>query len=749
MVDLARDLRERGGVLGEEIVSMTGAFQSLVVEEMNEATKKDLEDVKLLFEQKNPGIDLSGLWEKYDVFKKQYDLDLDYCVKRAPSENVDPLQWLVRQAKSRLTQKPTGFVAQLSSFAGFTEAEQQQIPVVLSALLAWWTMDFFRKMPQAEGPINKASLRKANAMQVVCILRLLGAFSNRYIALQNHLAQVPTGEGKSVILGVTSTLLALLRYDVECVCYSDILSTRDESDFKPMFTAFGVTGKIHYGTWDKLAEKLFTEVHGDVRQQSTDFLAGKPYAASSGPRRGGSNRILLADEVDTFLSKDFFTCSVSYVFTIRSDAITKLVHYIWQNRHGSARSMQAVTGTGEYQEVMKATTQHNQWFYAWAIEQQHRHAVGYRKSPVDYRVRNGKVEYKLDGRDEYGGWTHTYLTSCTMLDEFDRGNVPKEQLDLPLWGSPPSAAYAALTGKVNGFPPFFQNILGVTGTLDETKLPPGTHDLLKKDLKIKHFTICPSMYSAGQRDWEPGSRSDVKLALNSESKVSTNESDHFHTIVDEIKRRLEPTTGDGKRSVLVFFKDLPTLKRFFESSYFESLKDSSDTITEERERIERNGAILKTTHAGRVTLATRPYGRGTDFKALDKKMLASGGMHVIPTFFPSDVSEEVQIFGRTCRQGANGSISMILFGKDLTEAWGGNVTAQNLETWKSGDAEAATVVYRELAKIRENISKSSLKDLREQAEAGKEKHNRWAARLSSYHQGNKDAMMQLLRESNS
>ena len=56
----------------------------------------------------------------------------------------------------------------------------------------------------------------------------------------------------------------------------------------------------------------------------------------------------------------------------------------------------------------------------------------------------------------------------------------------------------------------------------------------------------------------------MKLALDSESKVSTNESDHFLTIVNEIKHRLEPPTG-GKRSVLVFFKDLPTLKRFYVS----------------------------------------------------------------------------------------------------------------------------------------------------------------------------------------
>lgn len=41
-----------------------------------------------------------------------------------------------------------------------------------------------------------------------------------------------TGEGKSVALGATSTLLAILGYNVNVVCYSSYLSNRDRNDFK-------------------------------------------------------------------------------------------------------------------------------------------------------------------------------------------------------------------------------------------------------------------------------------------------------------------------------------------------------------------------------------------------------------------------------------------------------------------------------------------------------------------------------------
>eukprot|EP00965_Chrysotila_dentata_P112687 3723867-Pleurochrysis_carterae.AAC.1 len=77
-------------------------------------------------------------------------------------------------------------------------------------------MEFYLNNPQGPGVLNKAALRKANAMQVICMLRLLGASAKGYSPLVNHLAQVPTGEGKSLILGTTATVLALLGYNVRC-----------------------------------------------------------------------------------------------------------------------------------------------------------------------------------------------------------------------------------------------------------------------------------------------------------------------------------------------------------------------------------------------------------------------------------------------------------------------------------------------------------------------------------------------------
>ena len=50
--------------------------------------------------------------------------------------------------------------------------------------------------------------------QVICLLRLLGVTDRSTFELANHLAEVPTGEGKSVVIGVLATTVALYGYDI-------------------------------------------------------------------------------------------------------------------------------------------------------------------------------------------------------------------------------------------------------------------------------------------------------------------------------------------------------------------------------------------------------------------------------------------------------------------------------------------------------------------------------------------------------
>jgi hypothetical protein len=140
-----------------------------------------------------------------------------------------------------------------------------------------------------------------------------------------------------------ATLLALVRFDVDCVCYSAYLSERDHKDFESMFADFGVSDAVKYGTFDKLAEKTLN-AEGNVRDLTCGFMRGFMSAkdgdggqrASAGTQRSNRKRVLLIDEVDVFFKKDFYGSSYRPLATLQSKSFADLVKYAWE-LHGKGR----------------------------------------------------------------------------------------------------------------------------------------------------------------------------------------------------------------------------------------------------------------------------------------------------------------------------------------------------------------------------------------------------------------------------
>jgi uncharacterized protein YegL len=696
---------------------------AVTVADFNQKTQRDISVVKRLYAEKNKDAE-NEVWHKFDTFEKEYNLLLQHCTDGL--EHIeDPLAYLVEQARRYA-----------SMDKGIIYDSQEHIPKVLAAIFAWWSMDFLVKLRKRQTHLvaDPKKLRRANNGQVVCILRLLGCASSwtrMGAQFKNHLAEVPTGEGKSVVLGVLATTLALYGFQVDCVCYSSMLSTRDGDDFKAMFLAFGLQDQIRYGTFDTLCEALIRENYGDIRQTVFDFLATGNVAKSV--TAANRTRALVIDEVDVFCSEAFFGGAYSPVLTLQTDEIADLMKHIWSKR-SMGFDLHQLKQHAAYQAVLNSgvVSADNEWVLERAVREMDKAARGYAHGSHGHIVRNGKILYKVDGRDEFGSWTYDYETNVEYLAEYDRGNLNQQQLNagLSIYVRCGEFSFAAL-------PSMFQHILGVTGTLDSQKLPPQMHEVLQTEIRIEQFTYCPSMYHAQKRDFQPSSGSYVQLAKDVD--------EHRNFIVDEIDSRLMPTTEmDARRSVIVFFPSAEELHGFRDSSYFDKFRDKAQVLTEltASRREDRDNLIRSATRQGTVTLATRIYGRGTDFKIFDERMETAGGMHVLQTFFSRDLSEEVQIMGRCARQGNKGSYSQVLLSASVAKDF--DLTVETVHGWERSE------IYDKLCKLRADAGTAEVKSLREMANKRKTEHNVLVSSLNEFQKRNRaDPLRSLLRRYNS
>ena len=154
-------------------------------------------------------------------------------------------------------------------------------PVALAHLFAMWTARHAAHFLEAEADSDRSYLLMPHAAQVVAALCMLGLSVPGEVRSRN-LVQVMTGEGKSVVLAATASVLALVGVDVSCACYSDMLSARDHADFRFLFEALGVGRAVHYGTFGALAERIINH-GGDVRDLALTALCAAPPAAEAPP----------------------------------------------------------------------------------------------------------------------------------------------------------------------------------------------------------------------------------------------------------------------------------------------------------------------------------------------------------------------------------------------------------------------------------------------------------------------------------
>ena len=206
--------------------------------------------------------------------------------------------------------------------------------------------------------------------------------------------------------------------------------------------------------------------------------------------------------------------------------------------------------------------------------------------------------------------------------------------------------------------------------------------------------------------------------------------------------------------MLIFFENEEKLEDFYIKL---SNHNKSDIIrlTEKASILEKESLIKRATSSGQITLLTKVLGRGTDFVCHDESVINNGGIHIIQTFLSEELSEEVQIKGRTARQGDPGSYAMILLDQSLEKFL---ISLEDIENVKIGKplhirvwdrvkslgTSRTLTIYEMLCKKRDYTFQTNYEENKKYIESARQKHKDGKQFLANLIAGNKNEVRTFL-----
>lgn len=631
-------------------------------------------------EMKEVKLDRANIKSAYDTYEEKYNSFFTEFVERGHNDLVQRVFHMAQELGP-------------CEVSNWDDRVKEKIIEIIAGIFATFTIiksgDSFNHFDLHDDDVNHGKgmantmdiVFRPHSIQVIAILRLLGIGTMERL-LPNHIMEIRTGEGKSMILGALSVLLSLLGFTVRCVCYSEHLSERDNELFKDVFIAFDVESRIIYSKITAMSEDSIAE-KGDIRQLTLGLINGDlvresvskkhlikessepvftstsvvtsgdiraqisgSLVADDAPLPLNGNVILLVDEVDVFFGPDFYGKTYNQLAEVENRQAEQLLRRIWQHRREKL-SFSIVNNWPEYKSLMEK--------------------LGDWRSVIDTEVRRMCVDvenfdepaYEVDTVNSRIGYSimdsvdwdvvYGYRTAFAQLNEHEKGTLKGPSADESLRRA---LCLRVSCGQFSFAKIFPHRILGVSGTLRALS---ETEKKIVMDFGVDTYTFVPSVYGANNLDFKPKSRG--YIAIESE-KVR---------YLQEIANRINEAIRK-ERAAIVFFENDERLQEFKKSAYWRNFRHVN-ILSSTTSKDDRNHIIKKAATTNQITISTATFGRGTDFFCKDAKLEENNGLLVIQTFLSLEKSEEIQIQGRTARQGQKGSYCMVLLESDLTQKY--------------------------------------------------------------------------------
>ncbi|MDR3086371.1 MAG: preprotein translocase subunit SecA [Azoarcus sp.] len=474
-------------------------------------------------------------------------------------------------------------------------------------------------------------------------VQLLGA----WVLLQGRIAEMATGEGKTLAATLAVCTAAAAGAAVHVVTVNDYLAERDAMDNAPLYAFFGLTVgvvKQEMPLDERRRQYACDVVYVSNKELTFDYLKDRIEldgisAAQLALRRlwGSASapvpllrglHLAIVDEADSVLIDEARTPLIISQ-TLPDDLGEAIYHQaieiaalLEKDRHyrlGNHRDVWLIP-VGEAEVERLTADREGVW-----------------KSPL---WRKELTEKALSARLLFHLDQHYILADgkVQIVDESTGRVMPDRTWERGLHQMIEAKEGCEISGQRRTlsqitYQRFFGRYLllgGMTGTAKEAEME------LKRvyDLSV---TRIPT-HKAPQRVRLPD-----RVFLTSEERWAA------------VSARAAELAGQG-RAVLIGTRSVEAsehLSRLLEA------QGTAHTMLNARQDKSEAEAVAQAGQAGRITVATNMAGRGTDIK-LTPEVEQAGGLHVILTEFHESARVDRQLFGRAARQGNPGSVEAIV-----------------------------------------------------------------------------------------
>jgi preprotein translocase subunit SecA len=504
-------------------------------------------------------------------------------------------------------------------------------------------------------------LPEAFALVCVAALRTLGLrpfdvqLAGGVVMHRGALAELATGEGKTLTASMPAYLNALTGKGVHVTTVNDYLANRDAEWMGPIFQALGMTigvlqqqmpddararayrADITYGTasefgFDFLRDRL--KVSGNKAQAQpfwAPWMGGGTSTEPLDPKVQREHNYAIVDEADNIFIDEARTPLIIAAPTRMATAEESVV-YLWADQISKTMERDKHFTLDEKKQKIELTEEGRQVVrYSNPPVGPHSHAM----DKLHEHIERGLHAHFRFRRDQH------YMiekNKVVIIDEYTGRRMPdrhwREGLhqaceakeSVPITKASDHAAQITFQSYFK----LYKKLSGMTGTAAQNWME------LRRVYKLWVVTV-PTNAPIIRQQWP--------------DRVFPTEDAKFAAVVEEVVRLREQGRGIliGTRSV--------------EKS--EKLSQLLHQIGVEHEVLnarfhEREAQVVALAgQRGRVTIATNMAGRGTDIKP-DPDVIAAGGLHVLGTERHEARRIDRQLAGRSGRQGDLGSCQFFL-----------------------------------------------------------------------------------------